>query len=69
MAENNRLDARISDAIPVAERAKKITSALATPSTPRNAFRGLWFAPCVATVIAAGPGTRISITVVTRKIE
>ena len=67
MIENTKLDAIISDAIPVADNIKNNTSALATPRTLKKVNFELWDAACFATVIAAGPGTKISITVVTRK--
>jgi hypothetical protein len=51
----------------VADNIQNNVAALATPRTLQKVNFDWWEAACFATVIAAGPGTRISITVVTRK--
>jgi hypothetical protein len=39
------------------------------PKTPKNAFLDCSDAPCEATVIADGPGTKINKKVVMKKME
>jgi len=69
MMVNIKLDATIKAEIPVADSAKKSKSAVAMPKTPKNAFLDCSDAPCEATVIADGPGTKINKKVVMKKME
>ena len=64
MRMNKTFEAMISDAIPVAESAKYMAFALATPTIPNWALPTPFPDPCAVIVIAAGPGENTTTKVV-----